>query len=189
MPYTQTAQKTHAQIIGVDKLSGCKDPDKQFLLLIDHIKRIRDGIFWQGSHITIFVEHNLGFESEHHERALRGLPNVSFYRDEKRQRVGILTTLQVKHAACTLVNSMLRENRLSVLPDDEIVSVEPTSNKKLLQEEMKIYSYQFKSAATVFNKDQCALSGKVGGMCDDLAILLQLAIYWTNHLMTSGTYE
>jgi hypothetical protein len=47
-------------------------------------------------------------------------------------------------------------------------------------QELEIYSYQFKSAATIFTKDQCALSGKVGGMRDDMAIALQLAVYWTS---------
>lgn len=48
-------------------------------------------------------------QAEHHERALRGMHMVRFYKDEKRQRVGVLTTLQVKHAMCTLTNAMLRE--------------------------------------------------------------------------------
>jgi hypothetical protein len=71
------------------------DPEKQFMLLIDHIARIRNIIIFEISQIIVFVEFNLGFEAEHHERALRGLHNVSFYKDVKRQRVGILTTLQV----------------------------------------------------------------------------------------------
>jgi hypothetical protein len=54
---------------------------------------------------------------------------------------------------------------------------------------MEIYSYQFKSASTVFSKDQCALSGKVGGMRDDMAIALQLAVYWTNVETMSSTLE
>jgi hypothetical protein len=29
---------------------------------------------WSKSQIKVFVEHNLGFEAEHHERALRHLP-------------------------------------------------------------------------------------------------------------------
>jgi hypothetical protein len=33
---------------------------------------------------------------------------VSFFRDEKKDRVGMLTTLPVKHAMCTLTNAMLR---------------------------------------------------------------------------------
>ena len=51
-----------------------------------------------------------------------------------------------------------------------------------LHDELEIYSYQFKQPATVFNKGQVALSGKVGGMKDDLAVLLQLAAYWTGQL-------
>lgn len=64
------------------------------MLLVDHIAKIRDRVVWERSHIQVYVEHNLGFEAEHHERALRGIQGVSFYRDEKRQRIGILTTLQ-----------------------------------------------------------------------------------------------
>ncbi len=33
--------------------------------------------------------------------------------------------------------------------------------KRLLRDELEIYSYQFKQAATVFGKGQVALSGKV----------------------------
>jgi hypothetical protein len=65
------------------------------MLLVNHIARIRDNVLWERSPIVVYVEHNLGFEAEHHERALRGVPGVSFYRDERRQRVGMLTTLQV----------------------------------------------------------------------------------------------
>ena len=57
--------------------------------------------------------------------------------------------------------------------------------KALLRDELETYSYQFKSATTVFNKEQVALSGKVGGMRDDLAILLQLAAYWTGQVFVS----
>jgi hypothetical protein len=39
---------------------------------------------------------------------MQNVPGVTFYRDEKRGRVGMLTTLQVKHAMCTLLNAMLR---------------------------------------------------------------------------------
>lgn len=57
--------------------------------------------------------------------------------------------------------------------------------KALLRDELQTYSYQFKTAATVFNKGQVALSGKVGGMRDDLAILLQLAAYWTGQVFVT----
>jgi hypothetical protein len=112
---------------------------------------------------------------------------VTFYKDVQRQRVGILTMLQVKHAMCTLTNAMLREKRVSMLTETEgFVSRDGTAMKRLLMEELETYSYQFKLASSIFSRDQCALSGKVWGMRDDLAIVLQLALYWTNTL-TNGT--
>jgi hypothetical protein len=117
-------------------------------MLIAHIERMRNNVMWRKSVITILVEHNLGFEAEHHERALRGLKNVSFYKDCKRQRVGILTTLQVKHAMCTLTNAMLREERVSLLSDEAgFVSTDGKAMKKLLLDELETYSYQFKVGA------------------------------------------
>lgn len=148
-----------AIIIGIDILSGCKDPEKQFKLLVNHIKALQNQTVWRMSNITVFVEHNLGFEAEHHERALRGMPNVRFYRDMQRQRVGVLTTLQTKHAMCTLTNAMLREKRICVRKD-LFVSNDRGGMMVLLRDELNTYSYQFKSAATVFSRDQCALSGK-----------------------------
>ena len=44
---------------------------------------------------------------------------------------------------------------------------------------MEVYSYQFKMGTNTFQKDRIALSGKVGGMKDDICICLQLACYYT----------
>jgi hypothetical protein len=115
------------------------------MLLIDHIKRIRQHVYWRTSVITIYVEHNLGFEAEHHERALRGCGlGVKFHYDHQRQRVGILTTLSVKHAMCTLTNTCLRENRLFLHNNDLFVSRDCKGMKIRLKEQLQIYSYQYK---------------------------------------------
>lgn len=115
------------------------------------------------------------------------MPGIRFYRDERRARVGILTTLPIKHAMCTLTNAMLREGRICCTKGDFFVSKNCKEDevKALLRDELETYSYQFKSATTVFNKEQVALSGKVGGMRDDLAILLQLAAYWTGQVFVT----
>lgn len=68
---------------------------------------------------------------------------------------------------------------------DSHYAIQEMEVKALLRDEMETYSYQFKTAATVFNKEQVALSGKVGGMRDDLAILLQLAAYWTGQVFVT----
>ena len=126
----------------------------------------------------MFVERNLGFEAEHHKRALDQLPGVSFYIDQKAQRVGVLTTEAIKHAMCQLVVVMLQERRIHV--HSPLVSRDGKGMLLRLREQMEVYSYQFKLGTTTFQKDRIALSGKVGGMKDDICIALQLACYFTN---------
>jgi len=162
------------------------DPERQFDLVVRHIKRIRTDVGRKASRFFIFVERNLGFEAEHHKRALDHIPGVTFYVDQKASRVGVLTTEATKHAMAQLVVSMLAERRLHVLPS--LYSNEPDAMRARLREQMETYSAQFKQAADTFGKDKIALSGKVGGMKDDVCICLQLAAYYT-HLETQRAYE
>ena len=78
---------------------------------------------------------------------------------------------------CQLVVLMLEERRIHVRKP--LVSRDPRGLALRLREQMEIYSYQFKTAQTTFQKDQVAISGKVGGMKDDICICLQLACYFT----------
>jgi hypothetical protein len=100
-----------------------------------------------------------------------------FHRDVQAKRLGVLTTDAVKHAMCGLLNSMLRERRVHVAK--ELISRTPDMIRTRMKEQLEVYSYQFKVAETPFNKNQMSLSGKVGGMKDDVCICLQLVIYWT----------
>ena len=144
-----------------------------------HISDLRQIPQFQFSTIQIFVERNLGFEAEHFERALHDEENVVFYRDLEACRTGILTTDRVKLAAMTMTNVMLREQRISLLPESQLVSRNPQETRRKLREQLEIYSLQFKTADTVFQKNKFALSGKVGGFKDDIVICMQLGIYWT----------
>jgi hypothetical protein len=182
-------------VIGIDILNGCKgatglaralfcltpffpvDPAKQFALVATHIRDIRENIGRKASRVTIFVERNLGFEAEHHRRALDGIPGVTFYVDQAADRVGVLTTEQVKHAMCQLVVAMLRERRIHIA--SPLVSRNEHDMRTRLREQMEIYGYQTKLPANTFQKERIALSGKIGGMQDDICICLQLACYFT----------
>lgn len=131
------------------------------------------------SPICLIVERNLGFEAEHMERNLKDIENTKFYFDEQSRRVGVLTTDKVKMAAMTQMNIMLKERRVHLLPEDEMTSLDVQGNRKKLKDQLEIYSMQYKVPETVFQKVRHALSGKVGGMKDDVVICLQLAVYWT----------
>jgi hypothetical protein len=78
---------------------------------------------------------------------------------------------------CQLVILMLEERRIHVR--SPLVSRDPRAVALRLREQMEVYSYQFKTAVNTFQKDQVAISGKVGGMKDDICICLQLACYYT----------
>lgn len=160
---------------------------------------IREDNIFANSPIVIMVERNLGFEAEHHERALRNIPLVRHRVDHQAKRFGILTTEEIKYAMmtllvsvclcvcvqncennkCALQNTMLRDQRVNCLPEHELISQDPAANRKRLREQLGIYSFQYKAAANAFGKQRVALSGKVGGMKDDVAIALQLAIYYS----------
>jgi len=193
-----------AQVLGIDVLMGCKgtskrvcavfaclcvlcvfapltlpytEPEKQFALVERHIRRLREVRELVLSEVIIMVERNLGFEAEHHERALNGLPYVRFRVDHAARRFGILTTEEVKYGMMTLFNNMLRAQRVAFR--EPLLSEDPPAARRRIQEQMKVYSFQFKQAANCFSKQRVALCGKVGGMKDDVVIALQLAVYYS----------
>jgi hypothetical protein len=159
-------------------LALCTEPDRQFAMVADHINRLRQAKpQWFQSRIKIYVERNLGFEAEHHKLALQHLPGVSFRMDPTSDRVGIYTTQTIKHAMSTLLNTMLRDSRVHIL--QPLVTEDP-QNIVRLREQLNVYSYQYKLGVTTFQTDRCAISGKIGGMKDDICIALQLGIYFTD---------
>lgn len=123
------------------------------------------------------VERNLGFEAEHHERALNAVPLTRHRIDHQAKRYGILTTEEIKLAMMTLFNNMIRDQRVNVM--QPILSDDPAGNTRRLREQLGIYSFQYKQASNAFSKERVALNGKVGGMKDDVCIALQLAVYFS----------
>jgi hypothetical protein len=154
------------------------EPVRQFALVEEHIDRLRrHSPLWVDSVVYVYVERNLGFEAEHHQRALEHLRGVKFRLDVPAKRVGMLTTQSIKHAACQLLNYMLREDRVHVGPG--LVSRDAAGARAKLREQLEVFSYQWKTAESVFQADRCALSGKIGGMKDDVVMAFMLGVYFT----------
>jgi hypothetical protein len=169
------------RVVGAEVLSGCKDPQKQFDLVADHIRRLRRAhLEWRNSRVIIYVERNLGHEAEHHRHALKDIPGVYFREDPKNGRVGLLTTQEIKFGCATLLNIMLREQRLCMLPEADLVCRDAKEFIIRLRDQLNVYSYQYKDPSDSFGKQRVALTGKVGGMKDDIVIALQLGIFFTD---------
>ena len=79
------------------------------------------------SEIVVMVQRNLGFEAEHHEKALGNMHNVRFRIDRQAKRFGILTTEEVKYQMMVLTNNMLREQRIAWRKP--LLSREPEENR------------------------------------------------------------
>jgi hypothetical protein len=156
---------------------SCAEPEKQFALIERHIASLRRRSEFAESEVIVMVERNLGFEAEHHERALNGIPGTRHRIDHQAKRYGVLTTQDIKYGMMTLLNTMLRDQRINISPD--LVSDNAAASSRRLKEQLCIYSFQFKSASSTFGRQQVALNGKVGGMKDDLCIALQLAVYFS----------
>lgn len=151
----------------------------------NHIAMIKNhSPLWERSNIIVYVEFNLGFEAEHHEKALSDIPDVYFRVDMHARRVGFLTTQSTKHAGTELMNVMLREMRIKVI--DKLISKEPAANRIKLREQAEVFSYQYKQAENVFSKERIALTGKVGGMCDDIIMMVIMGNYMTAHDIQHG---
>lgn len=132
----------------------------------------------------VYVEYNLGFEAEHHEKAIGSEPGVLFRTDLQARRIGFLTTQSTKHAATELMNVMLREDRVKTL--NPLISREPAAMRVKLREQFEIFSYQYKQGETIFVKERVALTGKVGGMCDDVVMMVIMGNYMTMHDIQHG---
>eukprot|EP00961_Rhodomonas_salina_P007027 95131-Rhodomonas_salina.1 len=89
----------------------------------------------------------------------------------------------------TLLNLLLRDRRVHILTDDRLASSAASQMRKRLRDQLEIYSMQFKVPDTVFQRGRYALSGKVGGMKDDLVICLQLGVYWTETGRLNGSEQ
>ena len=150
---------------------------KQFALFERHINRIRACPELAHSEIVVLIERNLGQEAAHHQAKFHGVPGLRFRIDHKHSTYGVLMDENVKYQMCTLMNNYLRDQRVSLR--QPLLSEDPEGMRKRLREQMSIYSLQFKEAADAFSKQRQILSGKVGGMKDDVVIALQIVTYFS----------
>lgn len=116
------------------------------------------------------------FQAEHHRVALQHLHQVRFRIDHAAKRVGFFLTQDTKYAMATLLNCMLREQRLSFMRP-LITSMDPEKIRGTIANQLTMYSVQYKEASSIFCQGRQAISGKIGANADDLCIALQLVVF------------
>jgi hypothetical protein len=165
------------KILGAESLNT-KDPIKCFTLLKTHIVAVRN----QYSELyfsvcKLIIERNLGFEAEHMYRETRGMDNVAYLKQPNSERIGCLTTQDLKLGFVTYLNILLRENRFFVTPEAEFVDLNKSKSREMLLDQLCFFSFTFNAPETVMHKEKFAISGKSAGGKDDLAMACQIGVF------------
>ena len=167
------------QVLGADILQT-KEPTKTFDLLRYHIQAVRDTYeMLNCSTVHIIVERNLGFEAEHLFRECRDtIENCLFIGEPLCDRIGVLTTQQLKLAFVTYSNIIMRENRMFVSKSDLFVDVGKRKTRNVLFDQLSFFGFTFSRPDNQFQKEKYAISGKSSGGKDDLCMALLIGMYF-----------
>tara|TARA_B100001142_G_C14324097_1_gene651608 strand:+ start:1535 stop:2419 length:885 start_codon:yes stop_codon:yes gene_type:complete len=165
-------------VLGAEALQT-KDPFKTFGLLDAHIKAVRatysDLVFAQ---CKVIVERNLGFEAEHLYRECRKFDNLVFMKERNSDRIGVLTTQNIKLGFTTYTNILLRENRVFCVKSG-FIDLSKSGSRDTLFDQLSFFSFTFSAPATVLQKERFAISGKANGGKDDLAMAFLIGLYFS----------
>tara|TARA_X000000368_G_scaffold419058_1_gene421890 strand:- start:2420 stop:2863 length:444 start_codon:yes stop_codon:yes gene_type:complete len=92
-------------------------------------------------------------------RHCRNLPSVTFLREPGSDRIGCLTTQNLKLAFVTYTNILLRENRVFV-NQSGFVDLNGAKSRDMLLDQLSFFSFSFSVPQTVLQKERFAISGK-----------------------------
>lgn len=166
-------------ILGAESLQT-KDPFKTFSLLDAHIKAVRETFSdLMFSPCKIIVERNLGFEAEHLYRYMQNGDNLLFMREKNSQRIGVLTTQEIKLGFVTFFNVLLRENRVFCVKEN-FIEINNRGSRDMLHDQLSFFSFTFSTPSTVLQKERFAISGKSHGSRDDLCMACLIGIYFSS---------
>lgn len=168
------------QVLGAETLQT-KEPVKTFERLNAHVAAVRTAYAMLAcSEVHIIVERNLGFEAEHLYRECRHvIPNCKFVKEPLSDRIGVLTTQELKLAFVTYTTIILRENRMFAHAKDVFVDVGKNNTRDTLLDQLSFFGFTFSKQDHVFQKEKFVISGKTSGGKDDLCMALLIGMWFS----------
>jgi len=168
-----------AQITGIDSVTN-KNVNRQYEIIVAHINILRSMPGLEHARIIFCPESNLGGEGARLTDDLRRarMHNVYVLREDGGNE-GFRTTDRSKDEMKNAVNAALNEHRVRFHPNWVCANTEqnhtPESMRKLLIEELLNYKRQLIYSKTdPYKLPTVRYTGKIGGTCDDHAIVFQL---------------
>jgi hypothetical protein len=172
---------TNVQILGADILQT-KDPYKTFELLKSHINAVRMCFTeFVMSPVHIIVERNLGFEAEHVYRECRdSVEHCNFICEPGVDRIGVLTTHTRKLAYVSVMNIMLREDRIFAVDDSLWIDIGKNNTRSMLMDQLSFFGFLFSRPENAFQKEKVAINGKSAGGKDDICMAMLIGIFFVH---------
>jgi len=177
------------QVLGTEALIT-REVRNTHKLFLDHLINIRKIPFLAHTVSVLCLESNLGFESQHllHYLQESNFPRWVSMAEAARGELGWLTTGVTKEKMALALREALQQNSISYHKNFTSLSLGAEAAKLRIKDEIGNYSVVTEPPKQAFGKVRKTYTGKMGGMQDDVAIALQLAVCSTRVFFQSSKY-
>lgn len=150
-------------------------------MLTDHIEAIQRHNKYQYAQIFVYIEANMSYLSADAVRdRLSVYPRVTCVREDanvKLDRVGVWTGKYEKENYAYNLQRLLQDNQLFFAID--LIGRHPAMDVAALFDQLAVFRREVKERPDlVFTKLHAEWTGKSHGRKDDLALALQICLYW-----------
>jgi hypothetical protein len=172
-------------IVGLDS-SSTTDETVIHAMVADHVLRLRKIPCMRKSLLVVFVEANMSFLTAGSLRTtLENAPfapvyvvssNKKIVPPDRRPRAGVWTGAPEKALYVTTIQHALGADKLKIA--DVVTGYSAQSDLATLKDQMCSYKREVREAETPHAMAKVTYSGKGCGKQDDLAMALQIGVYW-----------
>ena len=177
------------RIIGLEAIP-IQVPDDYETRLIQFIIDCMKHPMIRQAQLVVIVEGNLALEASHIRRIIhKQFPSALFIGDMG-NKDGVKTDEKSKHQMALIFDTHLRSGAISISDDFVTTDPEPTKLLEKAKTQLLNYSRLTVPAKSPFNPTRFKYSGKGKNLKDkdDLSIVLQLALYWSQRFFTSTEF-
>lgn len=176
-------------MLGVDLLRT-KDVRSTHQLVAKHIASARRVPGLEQATVVLLLESNLAFECQHiiHYLQAQGLKKWLALSEGAGGSLGWLTTNATKEASVFQLRDALKVGCISLSTHFFSTTMSADEGKREIRDQLGRFQIITEPAKTLFGKVRKCYSGKIGGLQDDLAIVIQLCISGLRMFYGSSKY-
>ena len=95
-------------------------------------------------------------------------------------RIGVLTTHTWKLAYVSVMNIMLRDDRIFAVDDTECIDIGKNNTRSMLMDQLSFFGFLFSRPENAFQKEKVPINGTSVGGKDDICMAMLIGIYFVH---------